>query len=237
MPDSTEFVDLYEVLQISPSADLETIQRVYRLLALRYHPDNKETGNPREFELVLKAYRILIDPETRASYGSEYYQRQKLRWKIFDQGGALTARETEQRQREGVLSLLYTKRLREAHKPGMNLREMENLLACAREHLEFSLWYLREKGLIQAGDNGRYWITALGVDTCNETEVSPAREDRLLTAGKEPANGSGASPQAPEPEPKAPRSRPRQPLTPNGTAPSKIATPAVRYGQPEPVKH
>ena len=237
MPDSTEFVDRYEVLQISPSAGLETIQRVYRLLALRYHPDNKETGNPREFELVLKAYRILNDPEARASYDSEYYQRQKLRWKIFDQGGALTARETERRQREGVLSLLYAKRLQETYKPGMNLREMENLLACAREHLEFSLWYLREKGLIQVGDNGQYSITALGVDTCNETEVSPTREDRLLTAGKEPANGNTASSRAPEPEPKAPRSRPRQPLTPNGAAPSKKAAPAVSYRQPAPVKH
>ena len=116
MPDSDAFVDLYEVLQISPSADLETIQRVYRLLALRYHPDNQETGNPNEFEFVLKAYRILSDPETRASYDSEYHQRQKLRWKIFDQGGALTARETEQRQREGVLSLLYAKRLQETYK-------------------------------------------------------------------------------------------------------------------------
>ena len=197
MPDSEVFVDLYEILQISPSADVETIQRVYRLLALRYHPDNKETGNPKEFELVLKGYRILSDPETRASYDSEYHQHQKLRWKIFDQGGALTARETEQRQREGVLSLLYAKRLQETHKPGMNLREMENLLACAREHLEFSLWYLREKGLIQVGDNGQYWITAPGVDTCNEKEAAPTREDRLLTAAKEPANGHAASSRAP----------------------------------------
>ena len=79
MPDPEVSVDLYEVLQISPSADLETIQRVYRLLALRYHPDNKETGNPSEFELVLKAYRVLSDPETRASYDSEYYYNVSLK--------------------------------------------------------------------------------------------------------------------------------------------------------------
>lgn len=236
MPDSSAFVDLYEVLQISPSADLETIQRVYRLLALRYHPDNKETGNPREFELVLKAYRILVDPESRASYDSEYYQREKLRWKIFDQGGALTARETERRQREGILSLLYAKRLQKTGKPGVNLRDMENLLACAREHLEFSMWYLREKGLIQMGDNGQYWITALGVDTCNETEDSPTREDRLITARKEPANSNAASSRTPGSEPKAPRSRPRQPPPPNGAVSSKVAAPAVKHRQPEPVK-
>ncbi len=236
MPGSDVFVDLYEVLQISPSADLETIQRVYRLLALRYHPDNKETGNPNEFELVLKAYRVLSNPETRASYDSAYYQRQKLRWKIFDQGGALTARETEQRQREGVLSLLYAKRLKETHKPGMDLREMENLLACAREHLEFSLWYLREKRLIQVSDNGQYSITALGVDTCNEKEVSRVREDRLITAAKEPANGNAVNSRAPGgriqnaslPTAAAADAQPRR-------FESKIAAPAVKHRQPEPV--
>ena len=243
MPDPEVFVDLYEVLQISPSADLETIQRVYRLLALRYHPDNKETGNPSEFELVLKAYRVLSDLETRASYDSEYYQRRKLRWKIFDQGGALTARETEKRQREGVLSLLYAKRLQEIQKPGMNLREMENLLDCAREYLEFSLWYLREKGLIQVGDNGRYSITALGVDTCNENDNgdSPPRRDRLLIAAREPVNDNAASSAAASPQPKAPSSKRRQPPSPDPDAshraiPSKIAPPEAGYPEPARLK-
>ena len=236
MPASEVFVDLYEVLQISPSADLETIQRVYRLLALRYHPDNRETGNSKEFELVLKSYRILSDPETRASYDSEYYQRQKLRWKIFDQGGALTARETEQRQRDGVLPLLYAKRLQETHKPGMNLREMENLLACAREHLEFSMWYLREKGLIQAGDNGLFWITALGVDKCNESDVSQPMEDRLLTAAEELTTGQAASSRPSRPEPKAPLPQVRHKPMSNGALLSKLSASAVDYRRPESVK-
>ena len=32
------FVDYYELMQISPNAEIETIQRVYRMLAARYHP-------------------------------------------------------------------------------------------------------------------------------------------------------------------------------------------------------
>ena len=39
-------LDYYDVLQVSPSAEPDTIHRVYRLLAQRFHPDNKETGNP-----------------------------------------------------------------------------------------------------------------------------------------------------------------------------------------------
>ena len=177
MNDQDSFIDFYEVLQISPSAEPETIRRVYRLLALRYHPDNTESGNPREFELVFAAYRTLSDPEKRAAFDVKHQEHRKLRWKIFDQEGALSSREIEKRQREGILSIMYAKRLQETHHPGVTMRELESLLNCAREHLEFSLWYLRERGHIQAGDSGMYWITVAGVDRCNEPGSESSKED------------------------------------------------------------
>ena len=72
MASDSSFVDYYEVLQISPNAQPETIQRVYRLLAQLYHPDNKETGDQALFEQVLQAYRVLSDPEKRAAYDIEH---------------------------------------------------------------------------------------------------------------------------------------------------------------------
>ena len=60
------FDDYYEYLQISPNADSETIERVYRYLAKKCHPDNRETGNPEKFNLITGAYRTLSDPEKRA---------------------------------------------------------------------------------------------------------------------------------------------------------------------------
>ena len=60
--------DYYEILQISPSAEPETIHRVYRLLAQRSHPDNAETGNEVQFRILTDAYRVLSDPEKRAEY-------------------------------------------------------------------------------------------------------------------------------------------------------------------------
>src|ERR1700734_3489023 len=36
--------DHYEILRLSHMADPETIERVYRTLARRFHPDNQETG-------------------------------------------------------------------------------------------------------------------------------------------------------------------------------------------------
>ena len=61
-------VDHYEFLQINPKAQSETIQRVYRFLAARYHPDNPETGDPEKFLRLNDAYEVLSDPELRARY-------------------------------------------------------------------------------------------------------------------------------------------------------------------------
>ena len=41
----TEIPDYYEFLEISPQATQETIHRVYRFLAARYHPDHSGTGD------------------------------------------------------------------------------------------------------------------------------------------------------------------------------------------------
>jgi len=61
------FVDYYELMQISPNAEIETIQRVYRMLAARYHPDNPETADADRFMLLNEAYGVLSDPDARPS--------------------------------------------------------------------------------------------------------------------------------------------------------------------------
>jgi len=60
--------DCYATLQLRPDADLAAISRAYRLLALRYHPDNLVTGNSEAFLRLSEAYQILSDPQKRASY-------------------------------------------------------------------------------------------------------------------------------------------------------------------------
>jgi hypothetical protein len=69
-PDSIrpDALDYYEVMQLSPHADQDTIVRMYRILAARYHPDNKETGNSEVFLRVSEAHAMLGDPEKRAVY-------------------------------------------------------------------------------------------------------------------------------------------------------------------------
>jgi curved DNA-binding protein CbpA len=43
--EASTFTDYYEILEISPNANSETIERIFRYLALRYHPDNQDSGD------------------------------------------------------------------------------------------------------------------------------------------------------------------------------------------------
>jgi DnaJ-domain-containing protein 1 len=160
--------DYYETLQVSSNADNDTIQRVYRMLAQRYHPDNADTGNEAAFRAVLQAYKVLSDPEKRAAYDVEYHAAKSLRWKIFDQTKSTQGLEAEKRKRSGLLALLYTKMMEDSRNPGLMLRELEELLGCPREHLDFTLWYLKQKGMIAGPENGRYSITVAGIDSVEE---------------------------------------------------------------------
>ena len=49
---SAEFIDYYEILEISPNANSGTIERMFRYLAQRYHPDNPETGDRLHFDAI-----------------------------------------------------------------------------------------------------------------------------------------------------------------------------------------
>jgi hypothetical protein len=178
---SDDFVDFYELMQLSPNADLDTIHRVYRMLAQRYHPDNADTGEEERFKVLLQAYQVLTDPEQRAAYDIRYRSRLRRQWKIFDQASATQGVEAERHKRRGILSLLYNKRINEPQQPALNILELEELLGCPREHLECSLWYLREMGWIIRADNGRYCITAKGFDQAEATGGAWPRTDRLLT--------------------------------------------------------
>lgn len=61
--------DLYDVLQVHPSADAASIRAAYRRLALTYHPDrNKSPDATVMMQRVNDAYQILGDPVRRAAY-------------------------------------------------------------------------------------------------------------------------------------------------------------------------
>jgi hypothetical protein len=102
-----------------------------------------------------------------------------VQWKVFDQASGVQGFEAERRKRTGILSLLYAKRMQEPEKPALTVVELERLLGCPREHLELSLWYLRESGRIMRSDSGRYVLTAKGLETLEEAADQPVQHKLL----------------------------------------------------------
>jgi curved DNA-binding protein CbpA len=160
-------VDHYEVLQVSPNAEPETIQRVYRLLAQRYHPDNRESGDAERFRQIHASYSVLIDPDLRTKYDVTHHQHQEDRWRLVSLGDS-NDRATEQAIRLTVLEVLCARRRMEPNKPGLFPNEIEKLIGVPQEHLQFSTWYLMQKRYIQRTDNSQLAITVDGVDYLEE---------------------------------------------------------------------
>ncbi|HVH27446.1 MAG TPA: DnaJ domain-containing protein [Vicinamibacterales bacterium] len=158
-------VDYYEILQISPNAEPETIHRVYRMLAQRLHPDNAETGNDAQFRTLSEAYHVLSDPERRAQYDVTHSRQRQDRWRLVANGvKSENDFEAEQHLRLTILEVLYTRRRTEPDRPALSPLDLEGLVGRAREHLEFTLWFLIQKKHVSRSDNSMLVITAEGVE-------------------------------------------------------------------------
>jgi curved DNA-binding protein CbpA len=193
----SQFTDYYELLQVSPNADAETIDRIFRHLAKRYHPDNPQTGDADRFQLLLEAHRTLTDAEKRAAYDGRYQQGVARQWNLVEEAAGYGSDESDQVLRERLLALLYVQRRRDVMNPSMGHIQLEKLLACPAEYLEFHIWYLKEKKYVERTDQG-FAITAEGIDYAEQSRAL-ITADRLIpeTAGPDAgpvAIASGARP-------------------------------------------
>jgi len=170
------FVDHYEVLQISPKADEETIRRVYRIQAQRFHPDNLDTGDADTFRRISDAHEVLTDAERRASYDREYREAQRLEAAgIPNAAPSAPPMMDQMRRREEILALLYSRRFSNPDQPSLNLRELELLLNIPKVDLEFSLWYLKESGYLIRTDSAKHTITLKGVQFAEALKTGAAK--------------------------------------------------------------
>ena len=186
-------IDYYELLQVSPNAEPETINRVFRMLAQRLHPDNQHTGNESRFRQILDAYTVLSDPEKRAKYDVTYLQHQKDRWRLVDSGAqAENDFEMEQVIRNTILEALYTKRRLDSGNPGIFYGEMEGLIGRPREHIEFTLWFLMQKKFVLLDDKSRLVLTVDGAEYLEQTYRSNLQQKRLRAHNPVPSDNDGS---------------------------------------------
>ncbi len=185
------FVDHYEQLQVSSNADQDTITRVFRHLAKRYHPDNQDTGDAARFARLVTGHEILCDPVQRASYDVEHKHHWDGQWKLVSEASDDGVLVDDQEIRTKILSLLYTQRRRSPRSPGLGDYGLSSLLDVPIELLEFHLWYLRTKGFIDREQSGSLSITVEGVDQVEQLRHS-IDSGRLLVLQEHRAAASDA---------------------------------------------
>ncbi|MGC4120396.1 MAG: DnaJ domain-containing protein [Myxococcales bacterium] len=72
--------DYYLILGVRRDDSAEVIREAYKELALQYHPDRAGERATPLFQDIVEAYRVLSDPERRASYdaGLRHAERDRL---------------------------------------------------------------------------------------------------------------------------------------------------------------
>jgi len=178
--ETSEFIDWYEILEVSPNANSGTIERMFRYFAQRHHPDNPETGDRARFDLILEANAVLKDPAKRAQYDLHYKRHTGIRSKLAEEASNSSGIERDVEIQNKLLSIFYVKRRQDVTAPGVPDFELERMLECPIEHLEFHFWYMKAKGWIQRTDTGMYAITVEGVDHANSSHIEKTVK-KLLT--------------------------------------------------------
>ena len=177
MDNARQFVDFYAVLRVHPECDARTLELAYRNLAKIYHPDHPETANIDQFNAVIDAYRALKDHGKRLAYDVQYSAHTGF---AFSAADSILAEERTALSDADVhaetLMLLYKRRRERASAPGVGSYELQRVLDCSDEALDFHIWYLKAKGLIETTDAGTLAITIAGVDHVISSSRTVAQE-------------------------------------------------------------
>lgn len=80
-------MDYYRILQVSRDAEPEVIERAYKALALKYHPDRVLPGMrdeaTRRMQDINEAYRVLSDPASRRRFDATLAPEEARAWDVF----------------------------------------------------------------------------------------------------------------------------------------------------------
>ncbi|MGB7191189.1 MAG: J domain-containing protein [Acidobacteriaceae bacterium] len=216
---SKSAIDFYEFLQISPRADQDTIHRVYRFLASRFHPDNPESGDAETFSTLSAAYETLSDPDRRVEYDTNRETEAAQPPPLSSSIDFMDSVAGELNRRLAVLAVLYFKRRANPLYPEVSLTDLENRMGFPRDYLDFTTWYLQKKGYITRADNADFTLTATGVDFVEMQRANIPVLNKLLTDGVERLrpHGSGHSETTSRPGPTEIRRTPRMIILPDNT--------------------
>jgi curved DNA-binding protein len=169
------FVDFYRVLRVDPNCNARTLETAY-------HPDHGEAADVGKLTEVIDAYKALRSAEDRAAYDQRYAAH--TGFIFFDpnaDGGADHSALSDAEAHTRILQLLYKRRREHAQDAGVGRYFVQELLDCTDNVFDFHVWYLKEKGLILATEQGGLAITIAGVDHVIAMSHSAQKEKLLIT--------------------------------------------------------
>ena len=147
-----------DLMRAGLAGDTTAFERLYRRLSFRFHPDNRDTGDPEVFLQIREIHRILsaakksAPPPEFAAIGE----------------APVSAGQPSKQRRVDVLRMLYERKVEDCYSCGVPQSELQAGTGLPGNELQFILWYLREKGAVIAGDSQVYSISAAGVDLFDE---------------------------------------------------------------------
>lgn len=151
--------DYHELLRAGLQGDIDQsrLDRLYRSLASRYHPDKGDSESSEIFLKIAQAYQILsasqpVQPETGITKPEQGFE-----W--MEQLRTLKDKKTI------VLGLLCHRRISDYRNATVSESELESLTGLTSNEVGFILWYLRQKGAVTlTGDGSDHAISAEGID-------------------------------------------------------------------------
>ena len=184
----------YELLQINPNAEPDTIHRVFRFLASRFHPDNPDSGDAEKFFVLKQAYDVLSSPALRAEYDAACEKEEAEPDPQMNQIDFMDSIDGELNRRMALLALLYSRRRTSPSHPSVSLQEVEEKMGFPRDYLEFTTWYLARKGYITRADNSAFTLTHEGVDFVEANRENMPVLRKLLTTSAGPFTTNAGGP-------------------------------------------
>ena len=152
------------MLGVEPSADSETIQHAYQRLAQQLHPNTPVTGDKAKFEALNLAFEVLSDPELRASFDRVKGVDRETGSPKFSGAAFFRALEHGSTLRLSMLCVLYDRRRMKPTRPVLSLKQLEGMVEATPDEIAFSLWYLKQRGLVMTDDKSAMEITVEGMD-------------------------------------------------------------------------
>lgn len=163
-PTAGKFQDHYSVLGIAPTASPDQIHKSYSALASKYHPRNPETRDQAKYEAVTLAYEVLSDPDARRAFDSLLPKSPVEDAPTFGGRTFFESVSGETCRRLCILCILYDRRRQNPANPALVLRNLEGMVLFPPQAIQFSLWFLKQRGWVVSDDKSSLQITADGME-------------------------------------------------------------------------